>query len=315
MIDLEPLVTIGIPTYNRANKYLTHALQSALNQTYDNIEIIVADNCSTDNTEAVVNRFVDERDERIQYFKHPKNIGANNNFNFLVNQAHGHYFLLLHDDDLIDNDFIETCIKAANFSTDIGIIRTGTGIIDASGSVINRRPNMAQGLSTEDFFLAWFEGKTALFLCSTLFNTKRLKEIGGFQSKRHLFQDVIAEVRLAAMFGRADVQDVKASFRKHPDVTTVTSAVISWCEDSLMLLDIMCGLASTKREAVRDQGMRFFARLNYRRAAVIKPLIKRLLTYVFVFRIFRYCCLPPAKLIFPISLSLLSNRSSRNNSS
>jgi len=285
MIALEPLVTIGIPTYNRADKYLKEALQSALDQTYDNVEIIVADNCSTDHTEAIVNEYVDER---IQYYKHSKNIGPNNNFNFLLNQADGHYFLLLQDDDLIDNDFIETCIKTADFSTDFGIIRSGTRIVDASGSVISLHPNMAQGLSTENLFLAWFENKTNFFLCSTVYNTEKFKEIGGFQSRTNLFQDVVATVQLASYFGRIDVPKIMASFRKHEGEMTFSARVEDWCEDSLFLLDIMCKLATDNRERIKSEGMRFFTKLNYRRAARIPSLLKRLRIFFVVFKKFNY---------------------------
>lgn len=67
MIDkFQPLITIAIPTYNRADSYLRHALDSALNQTYKNIEIVVSDNCSVDNTEEVVQGL---HDPRIRYFK------------------------------------------------------------------------------------------------------------------------------------------------------------------------------------------------------------------------------------------------------
>lgn len=66
-----PLVTIAIPTYNRADLYLKQAIQCSLNQTYSNIEIIVSDNCSDDDTEAVVKSFIYTH---IRYFKHEKNI-------------------------------------------------------------------------------------------------------------------------------------------------------------------------------------------------------------------------------------------------
>ena len=55
----DPRVTIGIPTYNRADDYLKQTLSIALKQTYQNLEIIIADNCSTDNTEDFVNRISD----------------------------------------------------------------------------------------------------------------------------------------------------------------------------------------------------------------------------------------------------------------
>src|SRR3972149_139084 len=118
-----PLITIAIPTYNRADLYLKQAIQCALNQTYSNVEIIISDNCSMDNTETVVKNF---KDPRIRYFRQEKNIGGNNNFNFCLERAKGEYFLLLMDDDLIDSDFIETCMKGVNYDINIGIIRTGT---------------------------------------------------------------------------------------------------------------------------------------------------------------------------------------------
>lgn len=288
-----PLVTIGVPTYNRADGYLKQALESAVNQTYQNIEIIVADNCSTDHTESVVKGF---SDPHIRYFKHTKNIGANKNFNFCLEQARGDYFLLLHDDDLIDEDFVEICMKSANYATDIGLIRTGTRIIDSHRAVLREWPNMVGGLSTEDFFMGWFTGKTTLFLCSTLFNIKRLREIGGFKSKHNLFQDVIAEVQLAARFGRVDVQDVKASFRHHTLQNTVAAKVNEWCEDSLMLLDVMCDLVSENKALMRSQGMRFLCKRNYSRVRAIKSPTERFITYLSVFKKFDYRCFPP---IFP----------------
>ena len=60
-VNMSKLVTIGIPTFNRANGYLRYALESAIAQTYRNLEIIVSDNCSYDDTEAVVRHYRDPR--------------------------------------------------------------------------------------------------------------------------------------------------------------------------------------------------------------------------------------------------------------
>ena len=218
MTESTPLITIGIPTYNRANSYLKQAIDSALNQTYQNIEIIVADNCSIDNTEALVGSF---SDPRIRYHRHQMNIGPNNNFNFCLEQATGDYFLLFQDDDAIDEDFIESCMRGANYVTDLGIIRTGTRVIDSGGNVLLQCPNMVKNLPFEDFLLGWFRHKTAWYLCSTLFNTEKLREIGGFQSKHQLLQDGMAIAQLAAKYDRADVEEIKASFRKHGNAITL----------------------------------------------------------------------------------------------
>jgi glycosyltransferase involved in cell wall biosynthesis len=294
--NVYPLVTIGIPTYNRADGYLKQALQSAVDQTYPRLEIVVSDNCSTDQTDLVVKGF---SDPRIRYFKHSENIGANNNFNFCLEQARGDYFLLLHDDDLIDKDFVQLCLASVNYNTELGIIRTGTRLINSQTEVMKEVPNMVGGLATEDFFRGWFTRKTALYLCSTLFNTKRLREIGGFKSKKNLFQDVVAEFQLAAKFGRADIPEVKASFRKHADEITYSAKVGDWCEDSLMLLDLMCELVSENKALIRYEGKRYFAKKNYMRAGVIKSFRERLAACLLVFKMFNYRYPPPLSILFP----------------
>lgn len=280
-----PMVTIAIPTYKRADSYLKCALESAINQTYRHIEIVVSDNCSPDRTEQVVKSF---SDPRIRYFRHTENIGPNNNFNFCLEQARGAYFLLLQDDDTIDEDFVATCIEAANYDTGFGILRTGTRVIDAHGETLRETPNRVVGLDTAGFFLGWFAGKTAPYLCSTLFNTARLKEIGGFKSRHNLFQDVVAEVQLAAKFGRADVRDVKASFRVHGSEMTLSSKVAHWCEDSLFLLDLMCELVPERESQVRREGIRFFSKINYNFASKIKSPLERYAAYLMVYRTFGY---------------------------
>ena len=179
-----PLVTIGIPTYNRANSTLFSTINSAINQDYPNIEIIVSDNCSSDNTEIIVQSF---NDKRIKYLKQKINIGANNNYNVCLNAAKGDYFLLLHDDDLIDHDFISTCLRTAKYSKDFGFIRTGTRMIGEDGALLRNELNCACSNDPDEMFLAWLNNKSTPYLCSTLFNAQALKEIGGLKSKNNLF--------------------------------------------------------------------------------------------------------------------------------
>lgn len=283
----KPLVTIGIPTFNRANSYLKKALESAVKQTYLNIEIVVSDNCSTDNTETVVKGF---NDSRIRYFKQKENIGPYKNFNFCLHQANGEFFLILSDDDLIDNDFIDACMKAANYSTDIGIIRTGTRGIDSQGKVLYEAFNKVGGLSFEEFFRGWFSNppKTALFPCSTLFNTKKLKEIGGFKPENNLFHDDFVIVKLAAKFDRIDVEDIKASFRYHPDEITFAVPVENWCEDSLSLLTLMCDLVPDDyKDTIRKEGLYFFSKFNYALASNIKSPVYRFRAYLTIRKLFK----------------------------
>ncbi len=104
---IEPLVSICIPTYNRA-KFIQRAIDSALGQTYKNLEVIVVDNASTDNTEEIVSRY---NDTRLKYVRNTENIGQFGNLNRCIELYSGDFLHILHSDEYIDPDFTEKCIK------------------------------------------------------------------------------------------------------------------------------------------------------------------------------------------------------------
>lgn len=287
----QPLVTIGIPTYNRANGFLHNALSCAVQQTYQKLEIIVSDNCSTDHTESLVKGF---SDPRIRYVKHQDNIGANNNFNYCVKQAKGRYFVLLHDDDSIDADMVESCIQALPAGKDVGVIFTGNRVIDENGNILSEVYNKGAGLSTEEFLIGWFQNRTALYLCSTMFNTKRLQENGGFHSKTNLFQDVVAEVILAYKYGRADVYELKASFRRHgANMGGDPARLKAWVVDSLYVMNLILAMAKTEKEHLRALGLGFFWRKNYPMAnSIASPLQRKLALLMLKICFYNYHTLP-----------------------
>ncbi len=279
-----PLVTIGIPTYRRAETYLPQAIQSALNQTYSNIEVLVSDNCSDDGTEMVVQSFCDDR---IQYYKQTENIGYLKNWNFCLEKANGKYFLLLLDDDLIDDDFVECCVQAIKAQSNVGLVLTGTRVIDGDGEIKSETYNQGSGHSFEDFCLGWFGSKFPLYLCSTLFLTKGLREVGGLRSKTHTYLDVAAEVKMVSKFSRVDIFDVKASFRRHDkNMGSNSMKVHEWCEDCKYLLELMCELASGKRAEIQAVGMSYFCAQNYERACYISSPFQRIKTLLQVNKYF-----------------------------
>lgn len=288
-----PLVTIAIPTYNRAATYLRPCLEGALAQTYGNVEVVVSDNGSTDDTEALVRGY---HDPRVRYFRQPRNIAPNDNFNFCLHQAKGEYFQLLLDDEQIDPDFVETCLRKAHFRRDFGLIRTGLRTVDANGMVIDETPNNAGGTTLGDFFLAWFSDRTRVYLCNTLFNRAALFQLGGFGSRHNLFQDVMAQIRVAAALPRADVSAVKASTRLHRGQFTYAAKVQAWCEDSLDLLDLMCRVAPDHEHQIREAGARFFAMIGYSRASAVRLPIERLRAYATVYRLFGRRYVPPLRM-------------------
>lgn len=103
-----PLVSIGVPTYNRAN-LLDRALDRLLNQTYANLQIIVADNASIDETPNVARKHA-QNDDRVRYVRHGENLGPADNYAFVLDKAEGDYFMWHADDDYLEPAFVEETV-------------------------------------------------------------------------------------------------------------------------------------------------------------------------------------------------------------
>ena len=292
-----PLVTLAIPTYNRAASYLPIALHSALKQNYPELEILVSDNASTDHTRALIAGI---KDPRLRYFRHESNIGQKGNYNFCIEQAKGSYLLLLHDDDAIDEDFVRSCMEATWGASNVGIIRTGMRLIDADGKIIREIMNTVGGLSLGEFFRGWFALKTPIYCCNTLFNTQKLRETGGFESKHFCYPDTMAIFRLAAQGSRIDVREIKASFRIHGGEAGASRKIAEWCEDSLELLRFMCDLAPESRDQIWQEGRRFFSKANYGRASRADAPWQRVIAIAKVMSYFNFRQLPSRHVILQI---------------
>src|SRR5690606_18847361 len=101
---MKPLVTVVIPTCNRS-AYLRETLQSVREQDYENLEILVSDNASTDDTAAVVSEIA-ASDPRVRYRRNLVKIPLIPHFNQCVAQARGEFFVLLSDDDRVNETFV-----------------------------------------------------------------------------------------------------------------------------------------------------------------------------------------------------------------
>src|SRR5262245_18497392 len=104
-----PLVSIGLPTFNRSAK-LRRAIASALDQDYANIELIISDNASTDETAAICQDAAD-RDGRVKYFRQKENVGITRNFQEVFKLGTGELYMWSADDDWLDPKFVSTCVS------------------------------------------------------------------------------------------------------------------------------------------------------------------------------------------------------------
>jgi len=127
----EPLVSVIIPTYNRP-EYLKQAINSAVQQTYQNLEIIVSDNCSPENPQVIVESF---QDSRIKFWRHEQNIGMLGNQLHGFKMAQGKYIASLHDDDLWNEDFLIKLVPHLETNPDLILAFCDQYIIDDQGQI------------------------------------------------------------------------------------------------------------------------------------------------------------------------------------
>ena len=103
-INNAPLVSIGVPVYN-GEEFIEKRLESILNQTFTDFEVIISDNASTDRTQEICKKY-EKNDKRIRFFQQEKNCGLFHNYEFVLNHANVKYFVDANVDDLWHEDFL-----------------------------------------------------------------------------------------------------------------------------------------------------------------------------------------------------------------
>lgn len=103
---LSPLISVIIPVFN-GQEYLDEAITSVLTQTYSNIEVVIVDDCSTDRTAEIIEKWA-RKDCRIKAFKNPRNLNLPNSLNIGHNLGHGEYFTWISHDNIMESNCLQT---------------------------------------------------------------------------------------------------------------------------------------------------------------------------------------------------------------
>jgi len=125
---MSSLVSIGIPTYNRAAG-LERAVASVLGQTHRELELVISDNASTDNTPELCAQLA-ANDARVRFLRQPFNRGPTANFNAVLAQLQGEHVMLLADDDTLDRSFVERCRETLVAEPRLSIVHGRTCFVD-----------------------------------------------------------------------------------------------------------------------------------------------------------------------------------------
>lgn len=127
-----PKVTVLLTSYNH-DKYIKDAIESVMNQTFSNWEMIVVDDFSTDTSWEIIDGY---EDVRIKKIRNPKNMGPEVAFDIMMEEAAGEYIAILHSDDVWCVEKLQKQVEYLDENRSIGAVFTGVNIIDKSGDII-----------------------------------------------------------------------------------------------------------------------------------------------------------------------------------
>ena len=129
-----PILSVGLFVYN-GERFLKEALDSILNQTFTDFELIISDNASTDRTGKISEAYA-EHDRRIRYYRAERNMGAGWNVRRVYELATGKYFKWAAADDLMERDFLERCVEVLEADTGCVVAYAGTKFVDENQKFI-----------------------------------------------------------------------------------------------------------------------------------------------------------------------------------
>ncbi|MEG4301388.1 glycosyltransferase, partial [Microcoleus sp. D3_18a_C4] len=231
-----PLVSICIPTYN-GEAFIGEAIQSALAQTYPNIELIISDDGSTDRTIAIAQSFQSQTSVDFRIILH-RNYGLSQNWNFCISQAKGQYIKFLFQDDLLAPECIEKMVAIAQPNPKIGMVFSPRGITiaeDESNPILR-----IASQSIKDLHKSWSNLKSIQPGKELLADTKCLsnpinkigepstvliaarvfEEIGLFDSGLSQYVDLDMWWRIMGNYHIGFVDEKLSSLRIHPEQQT-----------------------------------------------------------------------------------------------
>jgi len=214
----EPLVSIVIPTCNRAD-LLRIALQSVVDQSYENVQIIVLDNASSDNTAKVVASFANQK---INYLRQDTNIGLYQNWCQALNHVESPYFSILQDDDLLQPHFVSSTVSQLECHKDCALAYSSVETIDIDGELLespvsdDRGPQMIMGLDYLERIVAG--ENVVLHVSSCMYRTRYIRKLGNFDvlHQRHAIEFHF-QFRLASRYNLVEIFEPLVQVRQHAD--------------------------------------------------------------------------------------------------
>lgn len=175
----ENLISIGIPAYKAA--YLKEAIDSVLNQTYTNYELIIVNDDSPENIDDIVSTY---NDKRIRYYKNENNLGKTSivlNWNKCLSYAKGEYFVLLCDDDIMLPTFLSEMLRLVRDYPQCDVFKARTTLFDSrTNTIVEESPLFPEYETYAAFLSNTILGKRKHTISEFILRTQYIKRLGGY---------------------------------------------------------------------------------------------------------------------------------------
>jgi glycosyltransferase involved in cell wall biosynthesis len=215
-----PLVSVVIPTHN-CQRFVAHAIRSAIDQKYPNIEILVVDDGSTDSTFDIVQQ--EAGAHAFRYWQQER-AGPGAARNRGIKEAAGEWIAFLDGDDYWPDDLVLKLVEKANSDSELAMVYGSKLVVDASGESLPDQPSftLPSGWIFGDLFR-----NNLVATPSVMVRALTLREVGTFDQSRDLTvgEDYDLWMRIAAVARIGAVPDVKCVCRRHQSNTTGNAAV------------------------------------------------------------------------------------------
>jgi glycosyltransferase involved in cell wall biosynthesis len=217
-----PVISLGLPVFNGA-EYLASSLDSLLNQTYTDFELVISDNASTDDTPAICERYR-RSDPRIRYSRNERNMGASWNFNHVYALARAPYFKQVAHDDLCEPTFLERCVDVLENDPTVVMVYPRTILIDGDGNELERFSNTLD--LQERFAHQRFQHFHHVFgewsICHPIFGVMRVAPVRGREIlPRFIASDMVFLAELALRGKIVEFPEYLFKLRWHDGASTV----------------------------------------------------------------------------------------------
>lgn len=153
MKQIEPRVGVGMPVYNGEN-YVEDAIESILDQTFEDFELLICDNASTDATEEICRNYA-KKDERVRYVRNRWNVGGGPNASRVMQLSRGEFFKLMNHDDVCRPTFLERCVAELDEHPEAVAAYPMTIDIDEHGTVVREFAPRPEFESPDPVIRAW----------------------------------------------------------------------------------------------------------------------------------------------------------------